>query len=692
MTRRLIHSFVFTGLFLLVFSFLALQAGEIKDSESASHDSAAAFYNIVETYEFPGFKVIQFDLSVLSHFSYMLISDGEALVVDPGRDIDAYLDAAKKEKVKIAGVFLTHSHADFVAGHMELAHAVKCPIYQNKSSGAEYSFVPLVEGSEIEIGEAVVRFLETPGHTPDGLCALVFSARDRGKPELLFTGDTLFVGSVGRPDLLEGTMTAASLASMLFDSWQNKLAPLPDAVMILPAHGAGSLCGAHLSDQPKSTIGEQKAGNSYLQHKSRGEFIAAVLQGLPEAPQYFKYNAAMNRKGPKLVDWQAPLNAIAPAKVLTDPKEYYVVDLRDQKQYSMGHIPNSVNIGLRGRLENWVGTMAPWSSKVVLAGSETELKEAVHRLHRVGYEAQTVTLQAWEKAGLPLATSALIKPAALYALMQQEAAPIVVDVRLPEEWMGVKIGTVVNLPLNHLAALAAAKLDPTMPTVTVCNSAYRSSMAVGILQRLGFAQVSSLEGGTEEWIEQGLPVLKGDAGMGPRVSPKNIVARQIRLPERISADELMRLMMDLPGSFELVDIRPQEHFADYNLPGAANVDIVDLLQDPSYLVGAGALVIVDRDGSLAMAVAGILSQKTERPVKALYGGMEAYWTQAELNRAVSATQIPSGIRPPAGRAGDGPPALKSQPPPEVGKPAAPPAPSAPATPAPEQPKKKSAGC
>lgn len=662
-------------------------AGEIKDSESVSHGSDAAVYNIVDTYEFPGFKVIQFDLPVLSHFSYMLISKGEALVVDPGRDIDAYLDAAKKEKVKITGVFLTHSHADFVAGHMELAHAVKCPIYQNKSSGAEYSFVPLVEGSEIEIGEAVVRFLETPGHTPDSLCALVFSARDRDKPELLFTGDTLFVGSVGRPDLLEGAMTAASLAAMLFDSWNNKLAPLPDAVMVLPAHGAGSLCGAHLSDQPKSTIGEQRAGNPYLRHHSRGEFIAAVLQGLPEAPQYFKYNAAMNRKGPKLVDWKAPPNEIAPGKVLTDPKEYYVVDLRDQKQYSVGHIPNSVNIGLRGRLENWVGTMAPWGGKVVLAGSEAELKEAIHRLHRVGYDAQTVTMQAWEKAGLPLATSALIKPAALYELMQQEAAPIVVDVRLPEEWMGVKIGTVVNLPLNHLATLAAAKLDPTMATVTVCNSAYRSSMAVGILQRLGFSQVSSLEGGTEEWIEQGLPVLKDNVGTTSRVSPKNIVARQIRLPERISADELMRLMMDLPGSFELVDIRPREYFDDYSLPGAANVDIVELLQDPSYLAGVGPLVVVDRDGSLAMAVAGILSQKTERPIKALYGGMEAYWTQAELDRAVSAVPMPSGVRPPAGRTDDERPAMKSRPTPEAGEPAAPPA-----TPAPEQPKKKSAGC
>lgn len=691
MKRRLLLVAIF-GLSLLAFSSVFLQAGEIKDSESASHDSAAAFYSVVDTYEFPGFKVIQFDLPVLSHFSYMLISKGEALVVDPGRDIDAYLDAAKKEKVKINGVFLTHSHADFVAGHMELAQAVKCPIYQNKSSGAEYSFVPLVEGSEIEIGEAVVRFMETPGHTPDGLCALVFSARDKDKPELLFTGDTLFVGSVGRPDLLEGAMTAASLASMLFDSWNNKLAPLPDAVMILPAHGAGSLCGAHLSDQPKSSIGEQRAGNAYLQHHSRGEFIAAVLQGLPEAPQYFKHNAAMNRKGPKLVDWQAPLNEIAAGKALTDPMEYYVVDLRDQKQYSLGHIPNSVNIGLRGRLENWVGTMVPWESKVVLAGAEDELKEAVHRLHRVGYEAQTITMQAWQKAGLPLATSTLIRPAALYALMQQEAAPIVVDVRLPEEWMGVKIGTVVNLPLNHLAALAAAKLDPTMATVTVCNSAYRSSMAVGILQRLGFSQVSSLEGGTEEWVEQGLPVVKGDAGSAPRVSPKNILAQQVRLPERISADELMRLMMDLPGSFELVDIRPREYFDDYNLPGAVNVDVVELLQDASYLAGVGLLVVVDRDGSLAMAVAGILSQKTERPIKALYGGMEAYWTQAELNRAVSAVPMPSSASPPASRAGDGPPAMQSRPTPEVGKPTAPPAPAAPATPASEPPKKKSAGC
>jgi len=253
----------------------ASRAGEqkIKDAESASHSGSAAFHDVVGTYEHPGFKVVQFNLAVLSHYSYMLSSGKEALVVDPSRDIKPYLDLAAKDSLSIKGVILTHSHADFVAGHLELVRATGCPIYQSASSGAGYKIEPQKDGSTIPLGEATIKFVETPGHTPDGMCAYIYG-KDAGqgaglgagaaagpavadKPSVVFTGDTLFVGSVGRPDLLGGTLSAASLASMMFDTWTQKLSKLPDEAVILPAHGAGSLCGAHLSDEPSSTIGAQ---------------------------------------------------------------------------------------------------------------------------------------------------------------------------------------------------------------------------------------------------------------------------------------------------------------------------------------------------------------------------------------------------------------------------------------------------
>jgi len=202
------------------------------------------------------------------------------------------------------------------------------------------------------------------------MCGLVYGPDNQGVPELIFTGDVVFVGSVGRPDLMGGATSAAWLASAFFDSWTGKISKLNNGVKIFPAHGAGSLCGAHLSDRPFSTIGEEKKSNPYLQYKKRGEFIAALLQDLPEAPQYFGHNAALNKKGPPLIDWDAILpNETAPDMALTDPGRTYVVDLRDADKYAAGHIPNSVNIALRGKLENWVGSHGSMGSKLVLAGA-----------------------------------------------------------------------------------------------------------------------------------------------------------------------------------------------------------------------------------------------------------------------------------------------------------------------------------
>lgn len=383
--------------FLLFSLLMAVESATIKDSESTSHGAEDAFHQVVDTYRFPGIEIVQLNLPVLSHFSYLLVSDGEALLVDPDRDIQAYLDYAKKNRLSIRGVFLTHSHADFVAGHLEVVRALRVPIYQNEASGAQYQIEPLREGSSIRVGQATVKAIATPGHTPDGICGLVF-AQGQADPQAVLTGDTLFVGSIGRPDLLEGTMTAATLASMSFDSWHDKLSKLPDTAMVLPAHGAGSLCGANLSDDPVSTIGRERSSNPYLQKRGRSEFIAAVLEGLPEAPQYFKHNAAMNRAGPLLVDWSAPP---APAKVdesIVKDSGLWLVDLRDAKMYAAGHVPGSLNIGLRGRLETWVGTMVPWKAPMVLIATEAEIKEAVLRLHSIPLRARTCR-GWWTQAG-----------------------------------------------------------------------------------------------------------------------------------------------------------------------------------------------------------------------------------------------------------------------------------------------------
>jgi hydroxyacylglutathione hydrolase len=643
---------------------VSIGRGAIKDAESASHGDDASRYQIVETYRFTGYDLIQINLPVLSHYSYLLVSDGKTLIVDPGRDVQFYVDLVREKNLSVAGVFLTHSHADFVAGHMELVKIFNCPIYQSAKSAAKYKIEPIADGITLQVGKTLVEFLDTPGHVLDGTSATV--GPTKGSPELILTGDFLFVGGVGRPDLVAGT-TSSALAGMLFDAWVQKVSKLSDTVKVFPAHGAGSLCGAHLKDQPFSTIGEERTSNPTLQHKNRSEFITAVLSELQEPPQYFGHNAAMNRDGPPLVDWQAPLSAVVTGDALTDASKYYVVDLRESKAFAAGHIPNSVNIGLRGRFETWTGIMVPWGANMVVSGTADELKEAVHRLHRIGYTTKALNFEEWTGAGMQLLTNKLISPRELYAQMQADTSPMVVDVRLPNEWMGLRIGTVLNLPLNKLSALSS-KLDGSQSVVAVCNSAYRSSMAIGILERKGFKHAASLEGGSEAWIEAGLPVYGADKGGAATATQ---IRQMIPLPERICARELKRLMMDLPGTFQIVDIRPAEMFADYSLANSQNVDIAALANDPSFLVGNTPLIIVDRDGSYAMALGGILSQKTQRPIKVLYEGLESYWMESEFG----STPLPQPATP----------QMRTAPPASVPAPVAPPA-TQPIT------RRKSAGC
>ncbi len=641
-----IHLLLVSTLALIVLSGPHSQAfAATYDEEAAAQSDEAASYQLVNTYSYPGFKIAQYDLGVLAHFSYMLYSGGECLVVDPGRDIATYIAAAKQENAKIIGVWLTHSHADFIAGHTEFAQRLQVPLHISQKAQAVYPHRALNGNDTLEVGGATVRFMETPGHTVDSMCGVVSQKSVPDKPLALLTGDTLFVGSVGRPDLLGEGMAASTLASMMFDSWTQKLSKLPDDVLILPAHGSGSLCGAHLSDVPSSTIGQQRASNAYLQYQDRGEFVAAILAELPEAPPYFAHNAAINRDGPELVQWELEvLPSIEPTTELTDPTKYYVIDVRDAQRYAQGHIPNSVNIALRGRFETWTGIMVPWDFQTVVTGSEKEIREAIYRLNRVGYKPQAIAFETWKQAELPMSVNQMITPRELHQQMQTPESPVVVDVRLPAEWLDWRIGTVLNIPLTKLTS-EWIKLDKQQRVVAVCNSAYRSSLAVGILERNGFQQVSSMAGGGEAWKTEGLPVYSGKLLR----TASSVTAGRLELAEPIMAAELSQLLAELPDTIQLVDIRSPDDFADYHLPGAENVDVADVIGNPAFRNGAVPLVIVDRDGSLAMMVAGILSQNSERPIRALVGGLQHYWDVQGVGAVLGAPAAAVGPAVPTAR-------------------------------------------
>ena len=446
---------------------LSGERGMAGDAEAAKHGFESAMLQVVEEENLTDFIFRQYDLGVLSHFSYLLGSEGEAIVVDPCRDVDRYVKDAKELGLKITGIYLTHSHADFVAGHMELARETGAPIYINKLSEAGYKHVSTTDNYELKFGNVRCVVRNTPGHTPDGTCLFVYYPAASKDPRLVLTGDTLFIGSVGRPDLMGGKYSAAELATMIFNTWNNILAHVPEATKIYPAHGAGSLCGANLSDATVSTFGEQKKENPYIQHKSLAAFVTAVIGDLPKAPQYFGHNVAMNRDGPPLVDWKKKMpHALSPGEVAEKAKQgAWLLDVRDPEEFAEGHVPGSINIPARGRFETWTGIMLPWGEPFVLIGSDTDVQEAGFRLHRIGYDNPEGYLEggvaAWTEARMPVNTVKLVVPRDLHDQIQQGTAPVLVDVRLPKEWMALRISeNLLNIPIDRLAVESPTTRSP----------------------------------------------------------------------------------------------------------------------------------------------------------------------------------------------------------------------------------------
>lgn len=614
---------------LFLVSVLVIGAGyqlwSATDQEHGSQGDSAARYVIEAVYESDHLKIVQFKLGVLAHYSYIIESDGKALVVDPGRDIAVYLDHAQKNGLEWAGTLLTHTHADFVAGHREMTQATGAPIYASQLSGNLFPHLAVNEGQEMPVGKAVLQIIETPGHTSDAISVLVSASGITDGKKFLLSGDSLFVGGIGRPDVMGEGYSAAELAGMMFTTWNEKLAQLPDSTVILPAHGAGCLCGIVLGDAPSSTIGKEKAENPFLKlANNRNAFISAVISGIEDAPAYFKENAALNRRGPELVDWNNPLQRkIDDAAGLAFRNYVYIVDVRSADEYAVGHIPGSLNIMLKGRLERWVGTLVPFSAQLILRGNEIQVLEAARRLHRVGYKADYFDFGA----SFNDVKSSNMASEELLARMEKNDAPLVVDVRSNAEWREERIGEIINLELPNMEKLARTRLNPSDEILVVCNSSYRSSIAVGLLERAGFSKLGSLKGGGEDWLAKGLPVKRSESKLQQRPTVSAVAG--ISLPKTISAKELLSRLKAQPESIEPIDIRPPEENSQYNPLKLKPVDLNDLLGSDSWLSGEVPLLIIDRDGSLALMVAGILACKTSRSIMVLQGGIEEIWKETE---------------------------------------------------------------
>jgi len=446
----------------------------------------------------------QFYLGCLAQASYMIGSGGIAAVVDPRRDIGSYLEEAERENLRIRHVIETHLHADFVSGHRELAARTGAKIWFGAKAGAKFEHVPVRDGDEISFGDVTLRFLETPGHTPESVSVLVFDRARGTEPQAVLTGDTLFIGDVGRPDLLGAKMSAEELAGMLYDSLHEKLLKLPDTVAVYPAHGAGSLCGRNISSETSSSIGQQRRFNYALQPMPREDFVRMMTTDLPEAPAYFSRDVRLNREGAgSLADLPAP-PALSPAIVAEKRRGgAAVVDTRPNMDFGTGHVPGSWNIGLGGQFASWAGALLSPETPIVLVTENGEkVAEARTRLARVGLENVAGYLAggvlAWHDAGYSLATTEQITVDELQHRLEEGAAPQLMDVRRPGEWQAGHIREARHVPLNELAA-RARDLDKSMPVTAICAGGYRSSIATSLLEQQGFTCVTNVVGGMTAW-------------------------------------------------------------------------------------------------------------------------------------------------------------------------------------------------
>ena len=452
----------------------------------------------------------QYYLGCLAHASYLVADEdaGEAAVVDPQRDVEQYLEDADRLGCRIGHVFLTHFHADFVAGHLELRERTGAVIHLGARAKAAYEFEPMADGDHVQLGRVRLEVLETPGHSPESISILVFDpAYSDRDPKAVLTGDTLFIGDVGRPDLRAALgWSADELASMLYDSVHGKLAKLPDDTLVYPAHGAGSLCGKHLSTDTVSTIGVQRAYNYAMKPMSRERFIELVIADQPDAPDYFTYDAVLNtQEHPTLTQaLERELTPLTVARALElAAGGAQLLDTREPVQFEGAHLPGSVNISLGGSFATWCGTILDRTRPIVVIAEPGRELEAAIRLGRIGFDNVAGFLDGGMQAveDDPEATVERTDRITADSLREQlgsEHPPLVIDVRTPGEWEERHIDGSVNVPLSRLAQ-ELARLPEGAPLVVYCSSGYRSAVAASVLKRDGRPSVADMVGGLAAW-------------------------------------------------------------------------------------------------------------------------------------------------------------------------------------------------
>lgn len=447
----------------------------------------------------------QFFIPGIAHSSYLLGAGSTCAIVDPARDVGRYLDAAGELDLGITHVLETHLHADFISGHMELQATAGATICAPASGHCAFEHLPVGDGSRIVLEELRIDVLDTPGHSPDGVTYVVTDTARGDGPVAAFTGDTLFVGDVGRPDLFPGR--AEELASLLYDSLHRKVLALPDACLVLPSHGAGSLCGRAMGAMRLSTIGYERRFNAALQQGDRGAFVASLTARMPPAPDHFSRCSEINRRGPALVRTLPELRPMRPAEFREEAarEETVVLSVRDYATFGGAHVPGSYHVDLAMNFSTYAGWVLPPEKEILLvADSPAEAREAVVQLRRVGLDRAAGYLvggtRAWAMAGYPTDRVPQLSPAEVYSVLQ--GGGVLVDARFPDEFEEGHVEGAVNIPAPDLRT-RYGELPPDGPCVVMCLTGQRSSLGCSLLKRAGVAGVCNAAGGYAGYVAAG---------------------------------------------------------------------------------------------------------------------------------------------------------------------------------------------
>ncbi len=449
----------------------------------------------------------QFFVEGLAHSSYLIGSEGVCAIVDPRRDVDAYLDEAKQQGLGITSIIETHLHADFVSGHLELAQRTGAKIYIPKAAGALYEHVPLKEGDEIGVGSLRMRVIETPGHTPEHVSLVVSDLTRAEEPWLVFTGDTLFVGDVGRPDLF-GEEKAKELSAKLYESLHDKLSKLPDYVEVYPTHGEGSLCGRSMSSKRYSTIGYERKFNHAFKPATKEEFRETILEDMPPAPSYFQRTSEINRNGPRVLGGLPQRGAVSPQHVERLLKDgHLLLDVRTPEAFGGVHIGGAYNIWLSPMISTWSGWILPYERPILLLlDNEEQWEEVVRQLIRVGLDEIAGYIdggiESWLQAGLPSSHLPQLSIDELRHMLARKEELTVLDVRTNSEYREGHITGAINIHAGQIKD-RFRELERTKPIAIICRTAHRSAIAGSILKQHDFQYLYNVSGGMTAWNNAG---------------------------------------------------------------------------------------------------------------------------------------------------------------------------------------------